>query len=74
MSDTRKTGGQVMSWFWCLEHSQAEENMGCGGQKRLGPYATAEQAVNALKRINSREAPPMEASQAAAGRPKSARS
>ena len=49
-----------MSWFWCLEHSQAEENMGCGGQKRLGPYANPTQAANALKRINTREAEAIE--------------
>lgn len=63
-----------MSWFWCLEHNQAEENMGCGGQKRMGPYATAEQAALALKRINTREAHAAEEAPAApAQRPKAAR-
>ena len=45
-----------MSWFWCLEHTQVEENAGCGSQKRLGPYPTADRAASALKRINQREA------------------
>ena len=62
-----------MSWFWCLDHSQAEENMGCGGQKRLGPYANPTQAANALKRINTREAQSVEAPKAAARAPKAAR-
>jgi hypothetical protein len=63
-----------MSWFWCLDHSQAEENAGCGSQKRLGPYATASQAAQALKRINAREAQSVEETpQAAAARPKSGR-
>ena len=62
-----------MSWFWCLEHSQAEENMGCGGQKRLGPYATADQSTRALKRVNTREAEQPEEASRAAARPKTAR-
>jgi hypothetical protein len=63
-----------MSWFWCLEHSQAEENMGCGGHKRLGPYANPSQAAQALKRINTREAEAVdEAPKAARSRPKAAR-
>jgi len=63
-----------MSWFWCLDHSQAEENAGCGSQKRLGPYATASQAAQALKRINTREAQSVEDTPpAAAARPKAGR-
>ena len=58
-----------MSWFWCLDHSQAEENVGCGSQKRLGPYATPTQAAQALKRINSREAQSVEENPGTASAP-----
>jgi hypothetical protein len=45
-----------MSWWWCLDHRQTEEGLGCGSTTRLGPYDTAERAATALKRINAREA------------------
>jgi len=45
-----------MSYWWCLDHRETEEGLGCGSTTRLGPYATREQAALALKRINAREA------------------
>jgi hypothetical protein len=45
-----------MNWWWCLEHKQTEQGLGCGSTSRLGPYRTAEQAATALKRIVRREA------------------
>ena len=45
-----------MSWWWCLDHKQTEEGLGCGSTSRIGPYDTAERAATALKRINAREA------------------
>jgi hypothetical protein len=50
------THQETAMWFWCLDHSQAEENAGCGSEKRLGPYPTAEAAATALKRINAQAA------------------
>jgi hypothetical protein len=62
-----------MSWFWCLEHNEVEENAGCTGQKRLGPYPTATAAASALKRINQREAEQAGVEQAPAESRKAAR-
>ena len=45
-----------MNWWWCLEHSQAEQGPGCGGTSRLGPYPNPSLAATALKRINHFEA------------------
>jgi len=44
-----------MAWWWCLEHKQVEEQLGCGSTTRLGPYDSAQQAATALERIHQRE-------------------
>lgn len=44
-----------MAFWWCLEHKQVEEYLGCGSTTRLGPYATREQAAGALDRVHQRE-------------------
>lgn len=49
-----------MSYWWCLEHKETEEGLGCGSTTRLGPYPTREQAALALRRINAREAEQVE--------------
>lgn len=45
-----------MAWWWCLEHKQVEEGLGCGSSSRVGPYARREQAATALERIRQRAA------------------
>jgi hypothetical protein len=45
-----------MSYWWCLEHKETEEGLGCGSTTRLGPYDTRERAGQALLRIAQREA------------------
>ena len=44
-----------MNWYWCLEHRQVEESIGCGSTSRIGPYDTPEQAAGALQRTRQRE-------------------
>jgi hypothetical protein len=44
-----------MAWFWCLEHKQVEEGVGCGSTSRIGPVATREDAASAVDRIRQRE-------------------
>jgi hypothetical protein len=44
-----------MAFWWCLEHKQVEEFLGCGSTTRLGPYDTAQQAAGALGRVKQRE-------------------
>ena len=47
MSDEQKY------WF-CLVHHRVEGEEGCRNQDRLGPYATEEEAVHALDRVEER--------------------
>lgn len=44
-----------MSFWWCLEHREVEEGLGCGTTSRIGPYDTADKAAGALERIGKRE-------------------
>lgn len=44
-----------MAFWWCLEHKQVEEFLGCGSTTRLGPYQTAAEAAGALDRVGRRE-------------------
>jgi len=37
-----------MSWYYCLEHQAVEPELGCANAERMGPYATQEQAAQAL--------------------------
>ena len=45
----------MSSWWWCLEHKQVEESLGCGSTTRIGPYDSPEKAATALERIGKRE-------------------
>ncbi len=45
-----------MDWWWCLQHGQVEQGPGCPNMKRLGPYATREQAEAAPARTAARTA------------------
>jgi hypothetical protein len=44
-----------MSYWWCLEHKNVEEGLGCGSTTRIGPYDSAEKAASALERVKNRE-------------------
>ncbi len=44
------------NYYWCLEHSQVEESIGCGSTTRIGPYATVAEAATALERTRKRKA------------------
>ena len=41
-------------WYYCLKHGRAEEGPGCPGRNRMGPYATEEEAANALEHARER--------------------
>ncbi len=35
-------------WYYCLNHQTVEQGQGCAGTERMGPYASREEAQNAL--------------------------
>lgn len=41
-------------WYWCLKHQAVEPYEGCKSEDRLGPYATREEAAQALERVQQR--------------------
>jgi hypothetical protein len=41
-------------WWYCLTHNTVEHGAGCPGKDRLGPYATKEEAENALELVRER--------------------
>ena len=41
-------------WWFCLRHKTVEQGAGCPGKDRLGPYASAEEAANALETVRKR--------------------
>lgn len=43
-----------MYWY-CLHHSAVEhEDTGCADRRRLGPFATRDEAANALRTVEER--------------------
>ena len=44
------------TYWWCLEHKRVEENGGCGGTTRIGPYDSAQDAAKAPERTRARAA------------------
>ncbi|MGQ0587811.1 MAG: hypothetical protein ACT4PK_11530 [Gammaproteobacteria bacterium] len=44
-----------MSYWWCLDHKQVEQGLGCGSTTRIGPYDSQQQAASALDRVRQRE-------------------
>jgi hypothetical protein len=42
------------AWWYCLRHNEVEHGAGCPGKDRLGPYATKEEAENALELVKER--------------------
>jgi hypothetical protein len=45
----RKPEGQSGEWYYCVKHGTVEEGPECAARDRLGPYATREEAANALQ-------------------------
>ena len=41
-------------WYWCLDHGVVEPYYGCRSATRLGPYATRDDASQALARVRER--------------------
>ncbi len=41
-------------WYYCLKHGTVEQGPGCRAADRLGPYATREEAEQALTRVAQR--------------------
>ncbi|HBX81425.1 MAG: hypothetical protein WAV45_05690 [Propionibacteriaceae bacterium] len=41
-------------WYWCLDHHAVEPYDGCKSADRLGPYATKDEAANALQAVQDR--------------------
>ncbi|WTG88488.1 hypothetical protein OH807_13440 [Kitasatospora sp. NBC_01560] len=44
----RKPTGKPGEWFYCIKHAKVEEGPECPAKDRLGPYATREEAAQAL--------------------------
>ena len=41
-------------WWFCLNHQTVEQGMGCAGTERMGPYASSQEASQALQRAAER--------------------
>lgn len=41
-------------YFYCLDHKAVEPEDGCRAADRLGPYATREEAEQALEKVHER--------------------
>ena len=46
----------ALNYYWCLDHKQVEESVGCGSTTRIGPFATPAEASTALERTLKRKA------------------
>ena len=57
-SDVMSSSGIDGGYFWCLRHHRVETSSDdwCPGKERLGPYATEDQAQQALKTVADRNA------------------
>ena len=44
------------AYYWCLDHEQVEGEDGCPNYRRMGPYATKQEAEGALDRARARTA------------------
>ena len=51
---TPGTGGEVPSYYFCLDHNSVESEVGCRAEVRLGPYPTFEAASQALEAARRR--------------------
>ncbi|MFC9229840.1 hypothetical protein ACFTZI_12875 [Streptomyces decoyicus] len=50
----RRTVGKPGEWFYCLEHRTVEEGPQCRAADRLGPYATRQEAEQAMETAHER--------------------
>ena len=50
----RQTAGKPGEFYYCLKHRKAEEGPECPGRRRLGPYATREEAERAIETVSER--------------------
>jgi hypothetical protein len=41
-------------WWFCLKHHEVERDTGCRAKDRLGPYATRQEAAQALETVKRR--------------------
>ena len=48
------TRGEVMAWYYCLEHQLVEPELGCPNSERMVPYQTEAEADAALKTAHDR--------------------
>ncbi|HEX2153913.1 MAG TPA: hypothetical protein VHL52_08040 [Acidimicrobiia bacterium] len=48
--------GMEEEWYYCVEHDRVEAKFGCRITNRLGPYATREEAEQALEKVEQRNA------------------
>jgi hypothetical protein len=46
--------GTEQRWWFCLKHRTVEQDAGCPGRLRLGPYPTREDAERALETVRRR--------------------
>ena len=44
----------MSAWYWCLDHQRVEPEHGCPNHRRLGPYATQEEAAGAIELARAR--------------------
>ena len=44
------------AYYWCLDHERVEGEDGCPNYRRMGPYATVQEAEGALDRARARTA------------------
>jgi hypothetical protein len=42
------------AWYFCLKHMRVEHGPGCPDRDRMGPYATENEAANALQHARER--------------------
>lgn len=45
---------ETEQWFWCLTHRGVEPYEECRSEERLGPYASQEDAAQALVKLAER--------------------
>lgn len=43
-----------MSYYWCTDHHDVEDEHGCRAEVRLGPFPTREAAQHALETVRER--------------------
>ncbi|MEK2493694.1 hypothetical protein WN990_29485 [Kitasatospora purpeofusca] len=49
-----KPTGRPGEWFYCIKHYKVEERPECPAKNRLGPYATEQEAAQALETAKRR--------------------